>query len=127
MRLLFFVYVLAALTLSVLAPSFMLHAAPVGAPLTDYELVAASQTDQVLGPVGGKGDILERCIIVPETTAAGTVAIQDGTDTAINIFVSGTLSDLSTIVVPIGARSSNGAWQITTGTNVHVVCIGRFK
>lgn len=127
MRLLFFVYILLALTLSVLAPSVLSHAQTVGAPLTDYELVAASQTTQTLGPVGGRGDILERCIIVPETTGAGTVAIKDGGDTAINIFVSGTLSDLKPHVVQIGARSAAGAWQVTTGANVHVVCVGRFK
>ena len=94
---------------------------------TDYELVAASQSTQTLGPVGGQGDILEKCIIVPETTGAGTVAIKDGSATAINIFVSGTLSDLKPHVVNIGARSAVGAWQVTTGANVHVVCVGRFK
>lgn len=127
MRLLFFVYLFCAIALSALAPAFLASAAPAGAPLTDYELVAASQTTQTLGPVGGKGDILERCIIVPETTGAGTVAIKDGSDTAINIFVSGTLSDLKPHVVQIGARSAVGAWQVTTGANVHVVCVGRFK
>lgn len=94
---------------------------------TDYELVAASQSTQVLGPVGGAGDVLEKVIIVPETTGAGTVAIKDGSGTAINIFVAGTLSDLHTIVVPIGARSTSGAWQITTGANVHVIAVGKFK
>lgn len=94
---------------------------------TDYELVAASQTTQTLGPVGGQGDVLERCVIIPETTGAGTVAIKDGTNTAINIFVAGTLSDLKPHIVHIGARSMQGAWQVTTGANVHVVCVGRFK
>lgn len=99
---------------------------------TDYELVAAGQTAQVLGPQSAtgtfsKGDILDRCIIVPETTGAGTVAIKDGGDTAINIFVSGTLSDLKPHVVVLGIRSVSGAWQVTTGTNVHVICTGRFK
>lgn len=94
---------------------------------TDYELVAASQTTQTLGPVGGAGDILDKVIIVPETTGAGTVAIKDGSGTAINIFVAGTLADLSPIVVNIGARSSSGAWQITTGANVHVIAVGKFK
>lgn len=93
---------------------------------TDYELVAASQTTQVLGPVGAKGDILDRVIIIPETTGAGTVAIKDGSGTAINIFVAGTLSDLKPHVVTIGARSSDGYWQITTGTNVHVIAVGSF-
>lgn len=94
---------------------------------TDYELVAKSQTTQTLGPTGGAGDILERCIIVPETLAAGTVAIKDGSGTAINIMVAGTLSDLKPHIVVIGARSSSGAWQVTTGDNVHVICVGKFK
>ena len=94
---------------------------------TDYELIAASQTDQVCGPTGGVGDLLERLIIVPETTGAGTVAIQDGADTAINVFVTGTLSDLHPIIIPLGMRSATGSWQITTGANVHVIAVGRFK
>lgn len=96
-------------------------------PSTDYELVAASQSTQVLGPTGGQGDILERVIIIPETTGAGNVAIKDGSDTAINIFVSGTLQDLKPHVVVLGTRSRMGAWQITTGANVHVIAVGRFK
>jgi hypothetical protein len=113
-----------ALCLLLLLVSFQVHA---DLPRTDYELVAASATDQVAGPVGGRGDVLERLIIVPETTAAGTVAIQDGDGTAINVFVTGTLADLSTIVIPIGARSRVGAWSITTGANVHVIAVGSFK
>jgi hypothetical protein len=94
---------------------------------TDYELVAASQTTQTLGPAGGVGDILDRLIIIPETVGAGTVAIKDGSDTAINVFVAGTLAELRPIVVPINARSRVGAWQVTTGANVHVIAVGRFK
>ncbi len=94
---------------------------------TDYELVAKSQTTQALGPTGAKGDVLERLIIVPETLGAGTVAIKDGSGTAINVFVAGTLADLSTIVIHVGARSTDGAWQVTTGDNVHVIAVGRFS
>jgi hypothetical protein len=96
---------------------------------TDYELIAPSQSAQVLGPgtaTTKTGDILERLIIVPETTAAGTVSIKDGADAAINVFVAGTLSDLHTINIPIGARSMTGSWQVTTGANVHVIAVGRF-
>lgn len=94
---------------------------------SDYEYVAASQTTQVLGPVGGSGDILEKVIIVPATTAAGTVSIKDGAASAQNIFVAGTLSDLKPHVIYLGARSRTGAWQITTGANVSVIAVGRFK
>lgn len=93
---------------------------------TDYETVAASQSDQVLGPTGSSGDILERLIIVPATTGAGSVSIKDGTGSAITVFVSGTLSDLHPIVIPIGARSTSGAWKVTTGSNVSVIAVGRF-
>lgn len=94
---------------------------------TDYETVAAGQTDQVLGPVGGAGDLLERLIIVPATTGAGTVQIQDGAGTEITVFATGTLTDLSPIIIPIGARSSAGAWKVTTGSNVSVIAVGAFK
>lgn len=91
-----------------------------------YATVAASQTTQKLGKLGAKGDYLERLIIVPAATNAGTVSITDGTGTAINVFVTGTLADLSTIVVPLGIYSTSGAWQVTTGGSVSVVAVGRF-
>lgn len=96
-------------------------------PHTDYETVAASQSDQALGPTGGAGDVLERLIIVPLTTGAGTVTLKDGSGGAISVFISGTLSDLHTIVVPIGARSTSGAWKVTTGANVNAIAVGRFQ
>jgi len=95
--------------------------------LRDYETVAASQTDQALGPTGRKGDILQRLIVVPATTGAGIVQIKDGSGSAITVFTGGgTLSDLKTHVIEIGARSASGAWKITTGANVSVIAVGRF-
>lgn len=91
-----------------------------------YELVAASQSAQIMGPKGASGDLLERVLIVPETTGAGTVSITDGSGTAINIFVAGTLSDLKPINVVLGIRSTDGAWKITTGANVHAIGVGAF-
>lgn len=96
-------------------------------PRNDYEHVAASQSNQVLGPVGGQGDIIERLVIVPETTAAGSVTISDGSGLSRTVFVTGTLSDLHTIVVELGARSVSGDWSVSTGANVHVIAVGRFK
>lgn len=92
-----------------------------------YELVAAGQSTQALGAAGSIGDILNHLIIVPETTGAGTVSIKDGSDTAINVLVSGTLSNLTPIIVPVGAMSRSGAWQVTTGSNVHVIAVGHFS
>lgn len=92
----------------------------------EYETVAAGQTDQVLGATGATGDFLKGLLIVPATTGAGTVAIQDGADSAINVFVTGTLADLTPIWIPLGIKSRSGAWSVTTGANVSVIAVGSF-
>lgn len=94
---------------------------------TDYETVAASQTDQALGPVGAAGDVLEKLIIIPAAVGAGNVSIKDGSGSAISVFVTGTLADLTPIVLPLGMRSASGAWKVTTGANVSVIAVGRFS
>ena len=91
-----------------------------------YETVAASQTDQALGATGAVNDLLAGLLIVPAATTAGTVAIQDGADTAINVFVTGTLADLTPIWLPLGIRSRTGAWSVTTGASVSVIAVGSF-
>jgi hypothetical protein len=91
-----------------------------------YETVAASQTAQALGATGAKNDLLAGLLIVPATTGAGTVSIKDGSDSDINVFVTGTLSNLTPIWLPLHIRSRTGAWQITTGANVSVIAVGSF-
>lgn len=93
---------------------------------TDYETVAASQSAQALGPTGHAGDILEKLIIVPATTGAGNVSIKDGSGSDISVFATGTLADLTPIVLLLGLKSTGGAWKVTTGANVSVIAIGRF-
>ncbi len=90
-----------------------------------YETVAASQTAQVLGANGAKGDYIERIIIVPAITGAGNVALLDGT-TSISVFATGTLADLTPIVIPLGMVSVIGPWKITTGASVSVIAVGNF-
>jgi hypothetical protein len=111
--------------LFVLLAAFSAQAAEM--PRTDYEHVAAGQSNQKLGPVGGQGDVLERLVIVPETTGAGSVTISDGGGLSRTVFVTGTLSDLHPIIIELGARSVSGDWSVTTGSNVHVIAVGRFK
>jgi hypothetical protein len=92
-----------------------------------WEYVAASATNQTLGNTAAIGDYLKRVVIVPETTAAGTVSIKDGSGSSLNIFVSGTLSDLHPISIELGIVSASvGGWTMTTGTNVHCFAIGTF-
>lgn len=96
----------------------------IGAGL-EYEAVAASATDQVLGATGGTGDYLSHIVIQPTTTGAGTVTVKDNT-TVIFTFTTGTLADLRPITVPFGAFSASGAWKVTTGANVAVLAFGDF-
>jgi hypothetical protein len=91
---------------------------------TDYETVAASQTDQVIGTTGAVGDLLERLIISVATAATGTVSIKDGAGSAIVITAANT--PIGVYSVNIGIKSSAGAWKVTTGAGVTVVAVGRF-
>ncbi len=91
-----------------------------------YETVAAGQTDQVMGRVGARGDVLSHIIIQPATTGAATSTVKDGS-TVIFTFTGGTLADLSPIVVPFNLQSTSGAWTLTTGANVAILAIGDFS
>lgn len=94
-----------------------------------YETVAASATDQALGPTGAKGDYLDGLLIVPATTAAGAVSVKDGSGSSITLFPGGAVTALTTLIpffVPIGAKATSGAWSVTTGANVSVLATGIF-
>lgn len=104
---------------------------PVVLPATPYETVAASQTGQALGATGGTGDYLSHCVIYPVTTSPGVVTVFDSTSSATNNVItfaggSSSLSNLAPISIPVGAVSINGAWKVTTGTNVLAICYGNF-
>lgn len=95
----------------------------------NYETVAASATDQVLGASGAVGDILAELVIVPATTVPGAVSIKDGAGSAITVFTGGasSIADLKPIFVDLGNIAATGAgWKVTTGANVSVLAIGAF-
>lgn len=95
---------------------------------SNYETVAAGQTAQVMGPTGATGDYLSHVIVSPATSACGVVTVLDHT-TAIVSFPGGgvtALSNLIPFIIPVGLRSVNGAWKITTGANVSCVAVGTF-
>lgn len=96
--------------------------------LGNYETVAASQTDQVLGATGASGDWLDGLLIVPESTSPGAVSIKDGAGSSVTVFAGGasSVSNLVPFFIPVLAQSGSGAWSVTTGTNVHVFATGRF-
>lgn len=93
----------------------------------EYETVAASQTDQIMGATGGAGDYLTGVLIVPASTSPGAVSIKDGSGTAITIFAGGatSVSNLVPFFVPLGIIAGTN-WKITTGASVSAIGIGNF-
>ena len=87
----------------------------------EFETVAASQTDQVIGATGAVGDFLAGIHVVPATTSPGVVQIKDGGGSAITVFTGGTVSDLKPFFIKLGFKSASGAWKVTTGLNVSCV------
>ena len=96
-----------------------------------YETVAASQTNQVCGDTAATTrdsgtQYLSHLLVIPATTGAGNISIKDGADTAISVFVTGTLTSLVPFAIPLKMKNKTGAWQVTTGANVSVIAVGRF-
>ena len=92
----------------------------------DYEAVAASQTDQVMGSTGAAGDLLYSLVITVGTAATAATSIKDGTGTSIPIMPNSPGGGLGVYVVPLGIVSTDGGWKVTTGAGSTVVGIGRF-
>jgi len=101
---------------------------PIFVNSTQYQAIAVSQANTVLGPGGGAaGDYLSHITIVPASTSPGAVTITDGGGSPITIFAGGasSVSSLVPFTVAVGAKSMNGAWKVTTGTSVSVVACGQ--
>ena len=91
---------------------------------SDYETVAASQTAQVLGGTGAKGDFLARLVVNVTTAATSTVTLIDD---ATSIVVVPANTPIGPHIVEIGARAKDGPWRITTAAGVSVVAVGQFS
>lgn len=95
-----------------------------------YETVAASQTDQVIGATGDRGDHLAALLVVPASTSPGAISIKDGSGgSSITVFAGGTasVSNLVPFPIPLGLiATASGGWRVTTGANVSVIAIGNF-
>lgn len=95
----------------------------------EYEDVAASQTDQLIGDGGtGAGQHLSHVIIFPATTSPGAVTLNDGGSSKI-IFPGGadSVSNLVPFTIYHGHDSKSGAFSITTGADVSVRVVGDFN
>jgi hypothetical protein len=96
-------------------------------PYYQFETVAASQTDQMLGSTGAIGDYLKKIIIIPTDLNPGAVSIEHAS-TNITIFAGGTasISELRPIEINLGIRSTLGGWEVTTGAAISVIAVGTF-
>ena len=88
-----------------------------------YETVAVSQTAQVLGTTGAKGDIVKSLVITVSTAATSTVALIDNA-TSYTIMAANT--PIGVYTIPLDAQSVSGAWKITTGAGASVFAVGQF-
>jgi hypothetical protein len=101
---------------------------PVYVRAAEYETVAASQTDQMMGPTGGVGDTIEGILVIPATTSPGAISIEDGS-TNTTVFAGGasSVSNLVPFYIPLNNIASvSGGWEITTGANVSCIVFGNF-
>lgn len=89
----------------------------------EYEAVAASATDQVLGATGGVGDFLSHLIIAPTSGTPGTIVLKDGTTTILTLTPPASSQPFTQV---IGVNSATGAWKVTTGSAVTVLAVGNF-
>lgn len=93
----------------------------------EYETVAASQTEQVLGGAGAVGDYLSHVLIIPASTSPGNVILLDNA-TAITIFTggAGSVTSLQPFIIPLGIISVSGPFKLTTGASVSAMAVGNF-
>lgn len=95
---------------------------------SEYETVAASQTDQMMGPTGAIGDTIEGILVIPATTSPGAISIEDGS-TNTTVFTGGatSVSNLIPFWIPLNNIASvSGGWEITTGASVSCIVFGNF-
>lgn len=92
----------------------------------EYETVAASQTDQVLGATGASGDYLTRLICVVATAATAQVQIKDGAGSAITVLPNSPGGGVGTYTIEIGLKATGAGWKVTTAAGVSVIAVGDF-
>lgn len=93
----------------------------------DYEAVAASQTDQILGATGAAGDWIQRVIVTVGTSATGTSSLTDGNGTTMPLTAANTPIGVYTIELGMKARNATTpGWKITTGAGATAVGVGDF-
>jgi hypothetical protein len=94
----------------------------------EYETVAVSVTDQVLGNTGARGDLLVRVIVTVATAATSTCSIKDGAAGAVIPLLAANAA-LGAYSIELNLRATtvaNPGWRITTGAGATAIATGRF-
>lgn len=91
-----------------------------------YKNVGASATATVLGTTGAVGDYLEGLLCVVATAATSQVQITDGSGSAFTVLPNAVGPGVGSYYVPIGAKSTSGAWKVTTAAGVSIIATGTF-
>lgn len=93
----------------------------------DYEAVAVSQTDQILGATGAAGDRILRIIVSVATSATGTCSIKDGNGAAIPLTAANTPIGVYSIELNMKAlATTTPGWKVTTGAGATALAVGDF-
>lgn len=103
--------------------------APVVSASLQYETVAASATDQILGATGGVGDYIDGLLCIVSTAATSQVQIKDGNGSAITVLPNSVGAGIGSYYVPLGLITVNATtpgWKITTAAGVAVIGTGNF-
>ena len=90
-----------------------------------YETVAASQTAQVLGGTGAKGDYLHRIIVTTNTSGTASVTLLDNSTSILLHSTGGPSGGAESI--ELNMASVSGAWKVTTGAGCTVIAVGIFS
>jgi hypothetical protein len=92
-----------------------------------YEHVAVSQTNQVLGGTGAAGDYIHRLVCTVTTAATAQVQIKDGSGASHTVLPNSPGGGVGNYNIEMNVVSRNGAWQVSTGAGVEVLAIGVFS
>jgi len=95
----------------------------------EYETVAISQTNQMLGATGNVADYIEGLICVVATAATSQVQLKDGNGTAFTVLPANVGGGVGTYYVPLGLKCVNATtpgWQVSTQAGVTVIAVGDF-
>ncbi|MBU6163277.1 MAG: hypothetical protein KGO50_19365 [Myxococcales bacterium] len=89
----------------------------------EYEFVSTG-TSAVLGSTGAAGDYIGKLICIVESSVSSLVTLEDGSGSKMTILPGN--QNKGTYVVPLGIKSTSGAWKVTTDGAVRVMATGAF-